>query len=130
MFTLSAVRSDHLNLQGVSRAVSEVDIPDLADRFQEWLPRIENGRANEFVHLETTGRAPTSYSRMARFWGQEYEVYWNYPGLEDYDYYYLVSIKDKEGEFHWLEEISEVINEKQEVLDLSYRYVSGLAVDI
>ena len=106
----------------MSRAVSEVDIPDLAHRFQEWLPRIENGRVNEFMHLETIGFAPTSYSRMARFWGLEYHVYWSYEWASVY--YYIITVYDEDGYIFWTEENSDLLAKGRTELDLSYRYVS------
>ena len=56
------------------RAVKTLEPGEMAERFRELEHRVVNGRANEIVTLNATGRHPSTYTRMIRGegWGPSY----------------------------------------------------------
>ena len=62
----SEIRKIHTAVHDFPDVIGELDAADLAERFDEALMRIENGRVNEMMHYEVMGKFPTAYSRFSR----------------------------------------------------------------
>ena len=67
-----------LPFKSVSQALTSLNMNELAERFDEYMSRIEAGHANEPITAMATSILPTYYfSMVLRFW-----IYWS---DEDYD---------------------------------------------